>query len=120
MDNQNWSAFELDQLQARRADGGQSYLPFLQKPSLHCGVYHLKKGSKDPQSPHQDDEVYFVESGRGRFHVDGEEVDVKPGSVLFVKAGIPHHFFDIQEDLEILVFFSTGPSDFGSGKDEPE
>jgi len=34
---------------------------------------------------------------------------VKPGDILFVPAGEPHRFFDIREDLEVLVFF--GPAE---------
>jgi mannose-6-phosphate isomerase-like protein (cupin superfamily) len=60
----------------------------------------------DTQSPHAEDEVYYVVRGRGRFTADGDEMDVEAGAVLFVAAGVEHRFHSIGEDLEILVFFA--------------
>jgi hypothetical protein len=31
---------------------------------------------------------------------------VQPGSVIFVKAQVEHRFYDIQEELVVLVFFA--------------
>ena len=46
--------------------------------------------------------------GRGRFVADTREVEVQPGSTMFVPAGEPHRFKDITEELMLLVFF--GPA----------
>ena len=102
-------SFTIDALARERAESGRAYLPFLRRKTLHCGLYVLPAGVTDGQSPHEEDEVYHVVSGRGRFTVDGEDggtVDAVPGSVLFVAAKAPHRFHDIEEDLTILVFFS--------------
>ena len=37
-----------------------------------------------------------------------EERDVTPGSLLYVRAATEHSFFEIQEDMLLLVFFSQG------------
>ncbi len=34
------------------------------------------------------------------------QTDAFPGAVLFVEAGAQHKFVDIEEDLELLVFFA--------------
>lgn len=104
-------AYEFKDLNARRAGENRTYLPFLNVETMHCGIYHLKAGAKDGQSPHTEDEVYYVESGKGKFHVDGEEMDVRPGTILFVPAHKKHYFHDITEDLSLLVFFSKAPAD---------
>ena len=44
--------------------------------------------------------------GHSKFKVGEEEMTVIPGTVLYVKAGVDHRFFDITGDLKILVFFS--------------
>lgn len=101
--------FDLTALNQQRADKGGPWLEFLNVDSMYCGVYHLAAGAKDGQKPHTEDEVYFVQSGRSGFHMDGQEFDVAPGSILFVPANKTHYFHDITEDLTMLVFFSKGP-----------
>jgi len=38
--------------------------------------------------------------------IASEEQVVKAGSVIFVAANVEHRFFDISEELEVLVFFT--------------
>ena len=101
--------FAFSELNERRQKEGKSYLSFLNQKTLHCGVYHLKAGTKDMQQPHSEDEVYYVVQGKSHFEVEGDTVQVGPGDILFVAAGQTHRFMDIEEDLSILVFFSRAP-----------
>ena len=86
------------------------YLSFLERSTLKAGLYILPKGGVDKQQPHTLDEVYFVVEGHSKFKVGEEEMTVIPGTVLYVKAGVDHRFFDITGDLKILVFFSGARS----------
>jgi mannose-6-phosphate isomerase-like protein (cupin superfamily) len=91
------------------AQGSASpYLEFLRVPSLSCGLYTLPAGAKDLQAPHDEDEVYFVISGRARLRVGNEDRKVQAGSILYVRATSEHSFFEIEEDMTLLVFFATG------------
>jgi quercetin dioxygenase-like cupin family protein len=90
----------------QRKNSSKLYLEFLRLPSMSAGVYTLQPGSQDPQKPHQQDELYFVVRGRGRFSVDQEDREVEPGSVIFVAAGVEHRFHDITEELVVLVVFA--------------
>ena len=98
--------FELPELISKRAERGDLYLQFLSDQNLSVGLYELKAGSIDPQKPHSEDEVYYVVSGKSSIRVGNERSEVKPGSIVFVGAGVDHKFFDIREDLSIIVFFS--------------
>lgn len=60
---------------------------------------------KDPQPPHNRDEVYVVVGGTGRFLRGDEEVVFEPGDVLFVAAGEVHRFVDFSQDFVAWVFF---------------
>ena len=80
-------------------------------PTLSCGVYTLPAGAKDLQGPHDEDEVYFVLEGRGRLRVEGTERSVGPGSLLYVRGTSEHSFFEIEEDITLLVFFASGGPD---------
>lgn len=100
------NAFELAQLVAQRTHLGKSYLEFLHVPSMSMGLYHLPAGGADPQSPHTEDEVYYVVSGKAQINVDGEDRPVITGSVVFVAANVPHKFHSIEHDLDVLGFFA--------------
>lgn len=108
MAEDDWKVFDLEALEARRREIGSPYLEFLRVPALSCGVYQLPAGAKDLQSPHDEDEVYYVVRGRARVRLDGEERPVGPGSILYVRATQEHSFFEIEEDVTLLVFFGSG------------
>ena len=46
--------------------------------------------------------------GKGRLRIDDREVPVGPGSILYVRATAAHSFFEIEEDMTLLVFFASG------------
>ena len=73
---------------------------------MSAGVYVLAAGATDPQKPHHEDEMYYVVRGRARMLINSEDAEVAAGSVIFVEAGAEHRFYDIQEELEVLVFFA--------------
>ena len=89
-------------------DAGVDYVEHLRRPDLSVGTYSLRAGAVDDQSPHTEDEVYVVTSGRARFTSGGQTVAVGPGTTLFVPAHEEHRFHDITEDLALIVFF--GPA----------
>jgi mannose-6-phosphate isomerase-like protein (cupin superfamily) len=109
----DFQAFDLESLRGRLADPGVGYTEFVRRPDLSLGLYVLAAGGKDPQSPHFEDEAYYVVSGRGRFTAGDQERAVSAGDTLFVPARLPHHFHDIEQELVLLVFF--GPAE-GSRK----
>jgi len=100
------TAFDMTTLLARQARSGKAYLEFLRIPPLSGGVYVLEVDAADPQQPHTEDEVYVVMAGKGRLQVGQEVYPVQTGSVVFVGALVEHKFFDVEERLEILVFFA--------------
>lgn len=107
MSEEPWQVFHLPQLQAKLTGAPVEYKEFLRAPSLSCGIYHLQKGARDMQTPHDEDEVYLVLSGRATLKVGDELQEVKEGSVLYVRATEAHSFFEIEEDMTLLVFFGA-------------
>jgi len=104
----DWQVFDVaEQVEKRRASG-RPYREFLRVPALSCGIYSIGAGAPDMQGPHDEDEVYYVLEGRGRLRVDGEEHEVAPGKLLYVRATSEHSFFEVEEDMTILVFFASG------------
>jgi mannose-6-phosphate isomerase-like protein (cupin superfamily) len=99
-------AFELAQLISQRAVGNRPYLEFIKVPDLSMGLYVLPAGGTDPQSPHTEDEVYYVVSGRAKIKVADENRAVQTGSILYVAKNVEHRFHSIEQDLTVLVFFA--------------
>ena len=106
-ENLTFAVFEIDELEAARAEQGGPWMEFLRVPDLFAGVYTLPAGGTDGQSPHAADEVYYVVSGAATVEVDGDRRPVRAGSVIFVKKEADHRFLDITEELTLLVFFAT-------------
>ena len=100
MTHQAFSASDISALAAT------PYREFLRRPGMSLGLYRLPAGGTDGQHPHAADEVYLVQSGKARLVVEGESVDVGPGSVISVDRGREHEFTDITEDLAIIVVFA--------------
>jgi quercetin dioxygenase-like cupin family protein len=98
--------FQIDQQNQKRADAGKSYWEFLRVPAMSAGVYTLPAGGTDPQKPHAEDEMYYVVRGQARMRVGSEDRAVSQGSVIFVAAHAEHRFYDIEEELVVLVFFA--------------
>jgi mannose-6-phosphate isomerase-like protein (cupin superfamily) len=98
--------FHIDDLSRQRADKNKLYFEFLRVPAMSAGVYVLAKGGSDQQKPHHEDEMYYVVRGRARMQIGSDHAEVRPGSVIFVEAELEHRFYDIQEELEVLVFFA--------------
>ena len=98
--------FHIDDLCRQRAGKGKLYLEFLRVPAMSAGVYVLPKRGTDPQKPHGEDEMYYVVRGRARMQIGSDHAEVHPGSVIFVEAGLEHRFYNVQEELVVLVFFA--------------
>jgi len=101
------SLSEIDRL---RAQSGKLYREFLRVPAMSAGLYVLPAGGTDLQQPHHEDEIYYLVRGRARFRAGEEDREVSAGSVIFVAAEVEHRFYDVAEELEVLVFFAPAES----------
>ena len=99
-------AFDLTQLIDQHSQAKKLYLEFLKVPDLSMGLYILPAGGSDPQSPHTEDEVYYVVKGKAAIKVADEDRAISAGSVVYVAKNVEHRFHSIEEELTILVFFA--------------
>lgn len=90
---------------------GKRYFEFLRIPEMSVGVYALPSKGNDPQSPHTQDELYYVVGGRGRMKAGNADQAVTAGSVIFVEANLEHRFYDVEEELAVLVFFAPAETE---------
>ena len=82
--------------------GGRSVLV------LQRGTLDVKLSLPVPpnqQTPHAQDEIYVIIRGRGVLIHDGKRDAFESGDLLFVAAGIEHHYEDFTEDLALWRIF---------------
>jgi len=82
------------------------WIVHLDTNDLSLGTYCIPAGGVDDQSPHTEDEIYVVKTGRATLVTDSGTAAVGPGSVIYVPAGETHRFTDVTEDLALLVVFA--------------
>lgn len=88
------------------------YATIFRHGSLHVEIY--KPEREDPQTKHLLDEVYVVISGTGFVVLGDERRRFEAGEVIFVAAGVEHHFEKFSKDFATWVLF------YGPEGGEPE
>jgi mannose-6-phosphate isomerase-like protein (cupin superfamily) len=79
------------------------YGVLLEHGTMELG-YYQPVGSDD-QEPHDQDEIYIVQSGRGVFLRGDEQIRFGPGDALFVPAHMEHRFAEFSADFAAWVVF---------------
>lgn len=82
---------------------GNLAVPIFAHGSLEAELYTPKE--RDPQRPHDRDEVYVVARGTGVFFDGTVHRSVEAGSFLFIAAHQPHRFEQFSDDFAVWVFF---------------
>ena len=102
---QDWLV-PLGQIMARleeMPEGKRFHYP-IRHGSMRVGVY-APRPPHDPQSPHDQDELYIVITGAGTFVKGDERRGFGPGDVIFVEAGAAHRFEGYGPDFATWVVF---------------
>ena len=84
-------------------------------PAGERAVLVMKRGTLDVklsvpvppnvQTPHEQDEIYFIVSGHGILVHEGKRDAFAAGDLLFVAAGVEHHYEDFSDDLALWRVF---------------
>jgi len=79
------------------------FVTLLEHGSMYVEYYAPVE--KDLQTPHEQDELYVVVSGKGIFSNNGKHQNFQAGDVLFVPAGMEHRFEEFTEGFATWVIF---------------
>jgi mannose-6-phosphate isomerase-like protein (cupin superfamily) len=82
---------------------GERFVTALAHGSMSVELY--APVGDDPQTPHAQDELYFIHSGSGVLVIAGERHAFAPGSCFFVPAGVEHRFEGFTDDFATWVVF---------------
>ena len=75
--------------------------------SMSVGLY--APVTTDPQQPHQRDELYIVNAGKGELVIAGVKHAFTAGDVFFVGSGVEHRFENYSAGFSTWVIF-WGPA----------
>jgi len=82
---------------------GEPFTEAFRHGSMSVEVYAPK--DIDVQTPHDQDELYFIHAGRGELVIAGERHLFAPGMVFFVPAHVEHRFENFTLDFVAWVVF---------------
>ena len=105
-DVKSFQGAEIEEAVAGAKAAGGYVGNVLRSEHLSVGVYVLPAGGTDAQKPHEEDEVYYAVRGRAKFRAGSEDHAVAPGALLFVAPRQAHHFYEIEEELVLVVFWA--------------
>ena len=89
------------------ATGEDRYVEPFHHGTMSLGMYAPRY--QDPQQPHDQDELYFVRTGKGTFVHNEARYPVSEGDSIFVAAGESHNFVDFSDDFTAWVVFWGPP-----------
>jgi cupin domain len=115
-----YAVARLEDLEAIPGPGSLTWRPVRAHFDLHafgCNAYTASAAGEDVVEPHDEagdpghEELYFVHAGRARFTLDGEELEVGPGTYVFVRDPAVHrHAVALEAGTTVLSF--GGPPTF--------
>ncbi|MCU4926720.1 cupin domain-containing protein [Halobacteria archaeon AArc-dxtr1] len=87
---------------------------------LNAGPFTVEVGtypadSAAPKNPHNEEELYYILSGVGKLRVGDDTHNIEAGDLVYVEPQLEHDFFEISEDITVLIILgpSTNPSSYG-------
>jgi mannose-6-phosphate isomerase-like protein (cupin superfamily) len=94
--------------------------PFLLAPTLSCTRVQLASKATDAEHADDLDTVYSVVAGAAKLTAGAETRAVGKGDLVFVAAGVGHHFTDVSEALEAIAFRSQAHPTRGGMAGHPQ
>lgn len=82
---------------------GQRFVQAMAHGTMSVELYAPQE--VDPQKPHAQDELYFIQTGSGELVLQGERHSFGPGTAFFVPADAEHRFENFSTDFSTWVVF---------------
>lgn len=99
----NKKAGLLEAIEQLKQETGKPFTMVMKHGTMSVEYFAPQK--TDTQTPHQQDELYVIARGHGKFNRNGELIEYKAGDVLFVPAGMEHRFENFTDDFATWVIF---------------
>ncbi len=106
-DDPAWCIFHwIDQVQGENPDENV-WNDFLEVSTLTTGLYMLPATlGGDEVLTHEIDEINIVIEGKAGFSMGEDEIEVGPGSIVYVHNGVGHKFHSLTGDFKVIILFA--------------
>jgi len=78
-----------------------------------CAVNYVRNppygGTPGGEHKHEYDQLMFLISGKMMVKIDGEVFPVQAGTLMVFPAGVPHHFWNLDEETLHLTIMAPAP-----------
>jgi quercetin dioxygenase-like cupin family protein len=64
----------------------------------------LKKGAVVPEHVHENEQITYILEGALKFELEGREVVVAKGEVLYIPSNVPHRAVAMEDTLDLDIF----------------
>lgn len=105
--NDPYLYFDYEELRKESHPKFNTTNSFLNAPTMNFGLAMMPKAKNGHEMvKHKVDEFSLVVNGKGKFALGkNDTVNIVPGTFLYIRDKVPHKFFDLEEDLEVLIMF---------------
>lgn len=95
----------------RFSDERMQKVPLFESTEYFCDLYCLRPGQDQRIHTHNEShKIYWVVTGKGMFHIAGEEKELGSGEAVIARPGQAHGVRNAAaEDLVLLVFMTPRP-----------
>ena len=93
-----WDDIEVEKLNSQI---GRQFV--VGKEIMIARVY-LKKGAKVPLHQHHNEQITYILEGALQFLIDGKEITVRSGEVLYIPPNMPHEAVALEDTVDLDVF----------------
>ena len=100
------SHFPADELLQRLEAHDGDHIEIFETESMTVEMGRHEAGTAAPKNPHNEDELYYIVSGTGKVRVGDDVHAVESGDLVHVEPGVEHDFFDIEEEIQVLIVFA--------------
>jgi mannose-6-phosphate isomerase-like protein (cupin superfamily) len=80
---------------------------------MSCAVNYVRNppfgGTPGGEHVHEYDQFMFLISGKMMVQIDGEVFPVEAGTLMVFPAGVPHHFWNVDEETLHLTIMAPAP-----------
>lgn len=78
---------------------------------------YLAKGAVVPLHHHESEQISYIIEGALKFELEGKEVVVRKGEVLYIESNVPHSAIALEDTFDLDIF-SPLRIDWLTGKDD--
>lgn len=113
------SYVSVTELAENLEEDGSGHREVLDAGPLTVEIGRYPAGRAAPKNPHNEEELYYILSGSGKFRVGDETHAVEEGDMVYVEPELEHDFFAIEEDITALIIFGSDsvPSSYAIRED---